>query len=203
MSYFNLQLLDTISSVAMAGAALFAAIIAFSQLKKLNDSNVRLEESNNDYLLVEKSKIVMEIDKRYESDVIINSRTEFSKIWNECEEIVINNNDGLDSANIKTKVNELMSGKLNELRRTNQPEYLKTMEIIGLWETVGLMYKMDRLDRVLLMELYDSAIIKSVGGAKIHIKKRQEDPNFRNAKYMENALYLLSEAEKPINERYK
>jgi len=179
--------ISAIATLAVAITAIVGVLWGYHQIKQIR-------QSNSNYLIIEKTRIVFEIDKRYESDSIEKSRKKFQLLINEAREIVDKNSPGLHGDEKIKRINEHVSNKLHELRHKDINGYLETMEIIGLWETVGILYRKDGLDKDFLMELFDSAIIKTVGAAYNHIKSRQDDPTDRNKAYMENALSLLDHA---------
>lgn len=173
--------------------AIVAVVIALSSLRTASKS---LDEMRN----TERARLLLEIDSRYESQTNLVARRKFARLLNDIQTKVEAEHKGETNDTKRTLVNKAFSKELFDIRETDVDRYLEIMNVIGLWETAGVLQAKGLLDQELFLTLFDSAVVKTVEPVLGHIETRQEEGLVKNPEYMSKTVALYEAAKKHMEQ---
>jgi hypothetical protein len=116
----------------------------------------------------------MDLDKRWDTD-LDGSRKIFSQAREEIAKTVGQEHPLAREEDREAYVKSAWTTKLNDMRNNQKDDYRKLMAIMGFFETVGLMVKMEYIDQVPILELFGGTL-EGVGKYfEEHIANREKE----------------------------
>jgi hypothetical protein len=122
-----------------------------------------------------KATFLFELDKMFESEVLVKARSGFAVLQLDVEDHVRNTSPHLSSVEKSDLMSEEFAKRLHELRSQQLQTYLELMGLCGFFETAGMLIAKNYIDRDDILELYDGAIANLFMATRRHIEKRQEE----------------------------
>lgn len=166
---------DPIAVVA-AGIAAIALFVAWHQLREM--------------ALQTRANILLAFDERWESELRLSARTEFTNLVDTITAEAKGKQPQLKDQVLDAELSVLLDEKLKEMRTANKDRYLKILLLCGFFETVGhaTRVKYVRVDDVVPLL---GVSIAEVGAAfELHIIRLQSELG-GDARQYENFQWLV------------
>lgn len=194
----------------VAITAFVGVILGIRELMNITKEEQRAAEAQEFQQQIARADLILKIDSQFESPSVVLSRMAFRSMRNRCQKAVDTN--GLSNDQARSKIAEEFSNRINkiwntakeitdnDIEKSDSPAvkaYETHNEIMALpnfFETVGLLCREGLLPKDDILCLYDQAIIPTMTNIMGHIKIRREEVPYANPTYMENAVWLYTEA---------
>jgi hypothetical protein len=204
---------DWIVAIAAAVALWIARGQLAAMLKAERQGAAALQQQAN----VARAELMLQIDQIFEGPELAESRLAIRTLRNQCEAVAKRELPGRDRQTILARSAEIFSRQLTDLflayKQADQepehgqedltqvehdssgPRYAVYMRLPYWIETVGLLTKNELLQREDVLNLYDGVMCEAFVCFVNHVRDRQGDSPFGNSTFLENAIWLLQEAE--------
>jgi hypothetical protein len=194
----------------VAITAFIGVIFGIRELMNITKEEQRAAEAQEFQQQIARADLILKIDSQFESPSVVLSRMAFRSMRNRCLKAVETTGMTSDQARIKiaaefsSRINKIWETAKeitdNDIEKSDSPAvkaYETINEIMALpnfFETVGLLCREGLLPKDDILCLYDQAIIPTMTNIMGHIQLRREEVPYANPTYMENAVWLYTEA---------
>lgn len=199
----------------VAITAIIASAMALVQLRRIIDANAIQAKAHQDQVSIARAELILEIDARFESAEMQESRLAIRTLRHHCERKARETRRrGAHDGDVATATAMSFSEEMTALfQRFKTPErvadnveatdiqaspegerYFLLMRLPYWMESVGELTKSGLLPLEDVLNLYDAAFIGVLGCFEQHIQDRRSDPPLRNERFLENALWLKAQA---------
>ena len=142
---------------------------------------------------VSQATFLLELDARFDSEALRDSRKLFSKLCEDITTIVSNDYPLVAEATRLVHCAEKWKGVLNQMRTEDEEGYLKLIGYLGFFETVGMMVSKGYVSREDVFELFRGPLVDAYQCFHLHIDDRQNEMGVPEGLF-EHALKLGKEA---------
>lgn len=199
----------TISDIVVAATAVFGVLFGLAQLGRIARANISQEN-------IARAELMLEIDAMFEGPDMTQSRLAIRTLRNYCEkqaraflrsgandQEVLERSATLFSEEVtalfqrfNTADHAASEGEaVNEPLDKDGPRYFTLIRLPYWIETVGQLCRRELLPLDDVLDLYDAAIVGIMKCFHQHIMDRRAAPPQRNERFLEQALWLMEQAE--------
>jgi hypothetical protein len=169
------------SQICLTLVAALTAWFAYHQL-------VALKRNSDQELRISHSNLILSFDHRFAND-LFEARSAFKKAQDEIKNLILTQCPRAGDLEKDTKTREQWGKKLAEMRDKNQEDYLKLMSVCFFFETVGMMVKLEYIDKAAIFGLFKGTILAVDNCFREHIDQRQKEAGVPTG-YLENVIFL-------------
>jgi hypothetical protein len=198
----------------VVGTAIAGTAYAGIQLKALKLSDQRAAASHAEQVQIARANLLLEIDATFEGTELYRSRKAIRALRNRAEtkvtrglvrnqtpdalknEISIEFSHQLDELwKIARTIDEVDVEKPDSKDRIAADRYTELMAVPNWIETIGMLCRRNLLPKEDILDLYDQVVVPTIRNFKNHFEVRRAQGPYLNPRFMENAYWLLAEAE--------
>ena len=188
----------------VAITAVFGTVAAVLQLR-------RVAQANAGQVNIARAELMLEIDGRFESEHMLESRLAIQTLRNHCERRARQERPDIDGRGMFNRAAELFSEEMTKLhKQLRTPDqalpveaslaelpndkggerYFALMRLPYWMETVGELTRAELLPINDVLDLYDAVFDGVLACFERHILYRRETAPLRNDRFLENALWI-------------
>ncbi len=198
---FDPEIWGTVADWTVAATAMFGVGAGLSQLSSIYRANYQTAQ-------FERAKLLLDIDRDFEGDVLLAARQRTLVVRNRIEKEIEQLAPPLSAERQKAEIARRFSDYVTATwvrsrtfdgdpaapRDDAAAEYMTLMRLPYWCETLGHQCRRNLVPLEDILDLYDQLIIFVIGDLVEHIRLRAENGAHRNPRYLENALWLYGEA---------
>lgn len=168
------------AQVVIAVTAIAGAIFAGRQLQAVRR--------------VSQATLLLELDSRFDSIEIREARELFSKMSDDIQTMISNENPQMNDEAKLNLCGERWRDLLSSLRTEDEAAYIKLIGFLGFFETMGMMVQKDYISQEDVFDLFKGPIADAHQCFRLHIEQRQKELGVPNGLF-EHALRLGKNAQ--------
>lgn len=166
---------------------------------------------------IARANLLLSIDGEFEGQELYKSRKAIRSVRNQAEKTVDSSHKDRSPEALQKASAEEFSHHMNELwkkaklidedetgvsadqRRAANDQYMELMILPNWIETVAMLCRRNLLPTDDVLDIYDQVVITTMCNFRSHIEARRVEGPFRNPRFLDNALWLLGEAQAHSN----
>jgi hypothetical protein len=198
-----LEIIFWISQIILMIIAAAAAVFAYSHVQEAKDSVKRMrervieaEETRKQELKISHANLIMSLDARWDSPQLSRARAMFTKLREEINTKVSNENPIMSDDQKKLLAKREWTDKMANLRASDNASYMRLLNMCAFFETVGLLVKGNYIEKDDIFGLFFGSIVMIDHCFREHMEDRAIEMGVPKG-FFEHALYLCDLAKAP------
>lgn len=171
-----------LAGVGLFGVAGWALLVTHNQLTELADANQQR-------LFNSRARFLFELDGRWEGQHMAKARIQFDILYDELHKRVCEDHPTVNDDKLFEHLQRKFSGRLEEFRGTDKEKYQQLLQIIGFFETAGMLVAKKYISAEDILDLYAGSILKANRAFRGHIQELITEKGIVEGLY-EHALEL-------------
>lgn len=179
-------------SVAADWATIILVFVAVGALAYAAKEVSAAHTANHLAYLQSKATFLLEVDRRWDSQEMVNSRSLIRTVRDDLMKLVASKYSQLDDAHKAEKLGDEFAKALAEMRKNDPNNYVLMLRYCGFFETVGVMVQREYIPLDDIDALFRGPILAVDTCLRSHISQRQNETGVPKGLF-EHALFLADE----------